>query len=198
MRLWPLLSVIDAVPLPSGSPSPGTSAAPVNAVVNGRPPLLASPSLSALTGPASTIAIVATIAIVLAGPVSADKLGDASNGGRPFTTALTGAAEVPGPGDPDGSGTASITLNSGQSLICYSLEVSGIAPATAAHIHLGTADVAGPVVIGLIPPTSGSSSGCADASQELIKAIQQNPSNYYVNVHNIEYPAGALRGQLGK
>jgi len=25
-------------------------------------------------------------------------------GGRPFSTALTGAAEVPGPGDPDGSG----------------------------------------------------------------------------------------------
>ena len=151
-----------------------------------------------LTSIPFVIAIVATIAIVLAGPVSADKLGDATNGGRPFTTALTGAAEVPGPGDPDGSGTASITLNAGQGLVCYSLEVTGIAPATAAHIHVGSSTVAGPVVVGLMPPTSGSSSGCADASQELIKAIQQNPSNYYVNVHNIEYPAGALRGQLSK
>jgi hypothetical protein len=31
---------------------------------------------------------------------------------------------------------------------------------------------------------------------DLIKAIQANPSNYYVNVHNAEYSAGAVRGQL--
>ena len=122
----------------------------------------------------------------------------AADGGRKFTTTLTGAAEVPGPGDPDGSGTATITLNHGQGEVCWELTVSGIAPASAAHIHVGPVGVAGPVVVPLSPPTSGSSSGCASADRDLIKAIIQNPEEYYVNVHNAEYPPGALRGQLSK
>jgi hypothetical protein len=122
----------------------------------------------------------------------------AANGGRPFETTLTGAAEVPGPGDPDGSGSAHLRLNQGQGEICFELSVSGIAPATAAHIHVAPAGVAGPVVVPLTPPTSGSSSGCASVDPELIKAIRQNPENYYVNVHNADFPAGALRGQLSK
>jgi len=122
----------------------------------------------------------------------------AADGGRPLATTLTGAAEVPGPGDPDGSGTASIRLNPGQGEVCFELTVSGIAPATAAHIHIGPAGVAGPVVVGLAPPTSGTSSGCVSADPTLIKAIIQNPEQYYVNVHNAEFPAGAVRGQLSK
>lgn len=123
----------------------------------------------------------------------------AGDGGRRRTAVvhlLTGAEEVPGPGDPDGSGSATLKLNPGLEEICYNLTVSDIAPATAAHIHFGTAGTAGPVVVGLEPPTSGSSSGCASADRDLIKNILKNPSDYYVNVHNAEYPAGAVRGQL--
>ena len=121
-----------------------------------------------------------------------------SAGGRPFSTALTGAAEVPGPGDSDGSGTAIIELNSGTGEICYELTVMDIASAAAAHIHVGAAGVAGPVVVGLQPPSDGSSSACATVSAELIKEIRKNPENYYVNVHNADFPAGAVRGQLSK
>ena len=73
-------------------------------------------------------------------------------------------------------------------------------PAFAAHIHVGTVTEAGPVVVSLVPPTptEGSSSGCTSADPVLIKAIMKNPEQYYVNVHNADYPAGALRGQLSK
>lgn len=118
--------------------------------------------------------------------------------GRPLSTTLTGAAEIPGPGDPDGSGEVFMTLNYGQGEICYQLSVSDIAPATAAHIHVGPAGVAGPVVVGLVAPTSGVSSACASVDRDLIKAITHDPSNYYVNVHNAPFPAGAIRGQLSK
>ena len=122
----------------------------------------------------------------------------AADGGRQFTTTMTGAAEVPISGDPDGSGTATITLNPGQGEVCWELTVSGIAPTFAAHIHAAPAGVPGPVVVPLSPPTSGSSSGCISADRDLIKAIIQNPEQYYVNVHNADFPGGALRGQLSK
>ena len=125
----------------------------------------------------------------------------AGGGGRSLTTTLTGAAEVPGPGDPDGSGTARITLKSGKRQVCFELTVANITlPATAAHIHVGSATEAGPVVVALIPPdATGSSSGCVAADRALIKAIRKHPENYYVNVHTLPlYGAGAVRGQLAK
>ena len=123
---------------------------------------------------------------------------DAAAQGRPVAAVMTGAAEVPGPGDPDGTGEVFMTLNVGRGEICYQITVSDIAPATAAHIHVGTSDVAGPVVVGLAAPTTGSSSACVSADRELVKAILQSPQDYYVNVHNSPFPAGAIRGQLAK
>jgi hypothetical protein len=122
----------------------------------------------------------------------------ADHGGRPLTTTMTGAEEAPGPGDPDGTGTATITLNHGQGQVCFVLTAANIAPATAAHIHVGPAGVAGPVVVGLTPPATGSSTGCVNADPDLVKAIIQNPADYYVNVHNAPFPGGAIRGQLAK
>lgn len=126
--------------------------------------------------------------------------GQAAAGGRPLATNLTGAAEVPGPGDPDGTGSAHLTLNQGQGEVCFHIEVQDIMlPATGAHIHVGAVDEAGPVVVPLIPPDeSGSSSGCVEADKDLIKDIRQNPENYYVNVHTTDFPPGAVRGQLTK
>jgi len=136
------------------------------------------------------LAVMALGALVLAAPIMAAK------GPSAFSTTLTGGEEVPGPGDPDGSGLAEITLVPKGKQICYEITISGIEPATMAHIHEAPAGVAGPVVVPLDPPADGSSSGCADAKRSLINAISKNPSDYYVNVHNAEYMAGAVRGQL--
>lgn len=128
----------------------------------------------------------------------AQQLSPAKTGGRPLTATLTGAAEVPGPGDPDGRGQATIRLNQGQGRVCFVLTASNITlPAAAAHIHVGGSTVAGPVVVGLTPPdATGTSFGCVSAQRDLIAAIRKNASNYYVNVHTSDYPAGAIRGQL--
>jgi hypothetical protein len=128
-----------------------------------------------------------------------------SAGGRPFSTTLTGTAEVTvggvaNQGDLDGSGTASLTLNQGQEAICFDIRVSGITlPAIGAHIHVGSSTTTGPIVVHLrAPNASGVSSGCVHVNAELVKAIRHNPDAYYVNVHTTDYPAGALRGQLSR
>ena len=123
----------------------------------------------------------------------------AQNGGRKLQTAMTGAAEVPGPGDADGSGNAQITVNSGQNKVCYKLSVANIATATMAHIHEGAPTVAGPVKVTLGKPgANGMSSGCVTVARALALDIAKRPADYYVNVHNAEFPKGAVRGQLAK
>jgi opacity protein-like surface antigen len=122
---------------------------------------------------------------------------DSQSNFLPFSfTRLTGAAEVPGPGDPDGRGFAFVRWDADEGTICYNVFVRRIAPATAAHIHVGDEDTAGPVVQALEAPTDGYSAGCVD-NDALATALDANPDNYYVNVHNADFPAGAVRGQLG-
>jgi hypothetical protein len=116
--------------------------------------------------------------------------------GETFTTTMTGAAETP-PGDPTGRGTARITLDPDHGQISFELRVSGIdLPALAAHIHKAPAGVEGPVVVPLVAPTYGVSSGTVSADPAIIRDIEANPDTYYVNVHNTPYPGGAVRGQL--
>jgi hypothetical protein len=124
-----------------------------------------------------------------------------ANGGRPFTTILLGANEFPGPGDPDGSGVAHVTLNYGQGEVCYDITVADIAlPATGAHIHEAPAGAAGPIRVNFVPPDStGHTSGCVqNVDRARIIDILHNPENYYVNVHSTEHPPGAVRGQLSR
>lgn len=111
---------------------------------------------------------------------------------------LTGEAEVPGPGDPDGRGLAWIGLFPDAGRVCWRIVAADITlPATAAHIHDGAADVAGPVVVTLGGPgENGISQGCTTADAALINDIRAHPEEYYVNVHTTDYPSGAIRGQL--
>lgn len=113
---------------------------------------------------------------------------------KTFNVSMTGKAESPA-GDPNGKGTAKVTLQQSKGKVCFKLTWSGIGPPTAAHIHKGKKGVAGPVVI---PFFGGAAkhSGCVTAAKSLIAAIAKHPAGYYVNVHNAKYPGGALRAQL--
>ena len=109
-----------------------------------------------------------------------------------------GAEEVPNPGDPDGTGAASVILDTSLGQACYGINVSNITlPAAASHIHEGAAGVAGPVVVPFTAPdASGASSGCVAVEADLMQRIMQNPAGFYVNVHTSDFPGGAVRGQL--
>jgi hypothetical protein len=108
---------------------------------------------------------------------------------------MTGEKEVPGPGDPDGRGTADIEVYRAE--VCYTLKFKNIEPATAAHIHIGLRREAGPVLVTLFDePTEDFSMGCVEIPRALSLELIEHPGRYYVNVHNEPFPAGAIRGQL--
>jgi hypothetical protein len=121
---------------------------------------------------------------------------------RALFAVLTGRKEVDaegnrGVGDPDGRGSFSATVDGNQ--LCHGITVKNIDTPAAAHIHKGRANQAGPVVVPLAHPSSGdpgASSACATVDGALLQAILKNPHKYYVNVHNADFPGGAVRGQL--
>ena len=144
--------------------------------------------------PTALLALIAALMMIAAIPASA--------GGRPLTADLNGPNEVT-PGDPDGTGTMHLTLNQGQGEICFDLDVDDISAPTRAHIHSAPAGSNGPIVVFffdvvIADPIPVAFDGCVEADADLIKDIRQNPENYYINVHNDEFPAGAIRGQLSK
>lgn len=140
----------------------------------------------------SMMALAAVAAILGSTAVAAQE-----STGKPFDVTLNGESEVPGPGDQDGKGTATIRINPGQQQLCYTLTVTDIQAATAAHIHEAPVGEAGGVVVNL--QFSGTSNEtCIEVSRDLARDIIRNPADYYVNVHNAEFPDGAVRGQLSR
>ena len=114
-----------------------------------------------------------------------------------FNASLTGAAEIPGPGDPDGAGSAVVAIDATANRACVLTTVSAIdLPATMAHIHSGAVGVAGPVVVPLTAPATATSASCGTATAAIISAIVASPVGHYVNVHTTPFPGGAIRGPL--
>ncbi|HWI03955.1 MAG TPA: CHRD domain-containing protein [Acidimicrobiales bacterium] len=121
----------------------------------------------------------------------------AADDARLYAT-LTGAAERPGPGDPDAIGRVVITINDAANQICAAVQFTNATlPTTGMHIHLAPPTSPGPVVVGFSNPTTYQSYECRTVENEaLLDDIAANPGKYYFNVHNQEYPGGFIRGQL--
>lgn len=110
---------------------------------------------------------------------------------------MTGTQEAPGPGDPDGTGTAEVRVNPRDGEVCWDLYARDIDPSTAAHIHRGAPGVAGPPVLTLTTPdAAGHSQGCATVEPMLARQLAMMAHEFYVNVHSAPHPAGAIRGQM--
>jgi CHRD domain len=105
--------------------------------------------------------------------------------------ALNGANEVPGPGDPDGSGSATFTIDTIALTVVWEVTVADIDTVVAAHIHPGVAGVANPPLIDFSGQLTGGPLASADLAQVLA-----NPGGFYYNVHTELFQDGALRGQL--
>ena len=148
---------------------------------------------------ALTLAVCAAVLMAAAPRDSRSTKADAATALYPDTVlsaSLTGAAEVPGPGDTNASGSATVTVEPGKGQVCYELTVSGLTDVTAAHIHEGAEGKEGPPVVVLDAPEDGSAKGCREATKEVIAALLEHPTDYYVNVHDKAHPNGAIRGQL--
>ncbi|EKE69197.1 CHRD domain-containing protein [Gallaecimonas xiamenensis] len=134
-----------------------------------------------------------------------------------LTTDLYGTEEVSsGPGnaiagDPNGRGEAYVFGIDGDPLtLCYVLTVEKIqqvpvGAGMAAHIHEGARGSNGPVVANLAGPEDGNAGDCLSEYEDgkfptmepgLVQRILENPEQFYINVHNPQYPSGAIRGQL--
>ncbi len=117
-----------------------------------------------------------------------------------FPVTMIGSTEVPGPGDPDGSATGILSVNPGTNTISWNFTYENIAAPTLFHIHTGPAGVAGPVFVGLGVATSGGPgtliSSVNNLTNTVIETILADPMGHYLNLHNSDFPAGALRQQI--
>lgn len=109
-----------------------------------------------------------------------------------YLAVLLGSNEVAA-GDPDGFGTATMSIDNVANTISWSILALNIElPLAGAHIHAAPAGVNGPVIVNFSGELSGS--GLFDA--DLASITPANAADFYVNLHTASFPAGAIRGQL--
>jgi CHRD domain-containing protein len=115
----------------------------------------------------------------------------------------------PNCGDQEGTGTAELTVDLGAGTVCYDITVSGIGVPTErgagignAHIHSRAQDGAIAVDLAtefkLVTGTTDTyrAIGCGTAPRRVLVDILRHPEQYYVNVHTVDNPSGAVQGDL--
>lgn len=149
-----------------------------------------------------------TLALV-AGATSAPSA--QSSGVQTLTAVLSGGGEAPNAVNTGAYGFATITINPGSGEVTWVIDVFNFPTGlTASHIHVGSFNTAGPIIIDFAPQPLGVSgpfriSGSTTAfiarpvagirsMQEAMVAIAAG--NTYVNVHSQLNPGGEIRGQL--
>lgn len=124
---------------------------------------------------------------------------------------LDGGQMVGTEGDGNGRGEAYVFgIDGDPKTLCYVVEVEDIQTVPvkegmAAHIHEARKGMNGSPVAVLAGPEDGDAADCLTEGEKgkfptgeagIVQRILANPDDFYINVHNPEHPAGAIRGQL--
>lgn len=129
-----------------------------------------------------------------------------------FVVPMTGAEIVNRSGDPDGTGTATITVDVKAETVCYSVQTENVFeppdnPLNSAFIGNAPRGENGLTVVVLWdnPIFAANHDGCGELrvpdlvkdAKRLLKDMVKNPQDYYVVVTSEVHDGGAIRGQLG-
>ena len=142
-----------------------------------------------------SVRTAAAAAVILGFTLAGPGIAYADRGGVPAIP-LNNGQETTG-ADTGASGFFSYTIEDDQ--FCYTLTARNLsAPAVAAHIHVAPRTVAGPIVIPLTvgEGTDWTVEDCATVDPAILEGVEENPRDYYVNVHTPAFPGGEIRGQL--
>jgi hypothetical protein len=112
-------------------------------------------------------------------------------------------------GDPDGSGTAELTVDLKAKTVCYDITVTNIGVPTEPIAGIGNAHIhshpeGGAIAVDLdtqFAAVAGventyQAKECVKAKRGAVVDILLHPEDYYVNVHTVNFPGGAVQGDL--
>lgn len=168
----------------------------------------------------AAMVVAGTLGAIIIAPSSHNNLATAQQMGNQtmmvnpdFDTRLTGASEVP-PVQTNASGSADldVEIEDGQRVVDYEIFVNNIDRVTQAHIHQGSSNETGPIIVPLFNAstptgpvtgqltegqfTSANFVGQLQGRQldDLIALMQNGTA--YVNVHTEQNPEGEIRGTV--
>ncbi len=109
---------------------------------------------------------------------------------------LKGAGPASDALDPRASGFARLEIG-GASIRFHVTTSPDLGKVVATHLHQGATGVNGPMAIELNPGfTRQVLDGSTPIESDLAARVLASPSQYYVKLHSLTFPGGAIRGQL--
>ncbi len=148
----------------------------------------------------SRLVRVAAVGLLSVGLVGFSAGGVAAATG--WQSVISGAAVVPGPGDPDGSALVRITyIDPTYGDVCWIVTTHGLDPVSSIQVRAGAAGATGAVLLDLTLTTDadGRFADCLGSQDEAaLQAIVDDPAGTYVQVATSAFPDGAVRGQLAQ
>ncbi|HXV34620.1 MAG TPA: CHRD domain-containing protein [Gaiellaceae bacterium] len=121
------------------------------------------------------------------------------------TTKCTAGAVLKGENENPPSGSkavGAILVHVNDTKLSFALAIANPARETftRGHIHVGAADVNGPVLVTLFEGSTDRKlilqAARLDITSDIAARICADPGGFYVNYHTTDFPGGAIRGQL--